>query len=148
MKTRRATWLACGAAAVLCVLAAAPTTAAAPQNPGIVVENGVTQPAFGYADAVRERVWVESDFDTDMNGVADRIALDIMRPAASESGLDVPVIMDASPYYSTLGRGNESELKRDLDGDGLLDRWPLFYDNYFVPRGYAVVLLDKVGTNN
>ena len=56
--------------------------------------------------------------------------------------------MDASPYYSTLGRGNESELKRDLDGDGLLDRWPLFYDNYFVPRGYAVVLLDMVGTNN
>ena len=56
--------------------------------------------------------------------------------------------MDASPYYSTLGRGNESEFKSDLDGDGLLDRWPLFYDNYFVPRGYAVVLLDMVGTNN
>src|SRR6185437_3686091 len=24
----------------------------------------------------------------------------------------------------------------------------LYYDNYFVPRGYAVVLLDMVGTNN
>ena len=148
MKRRRATWLAIAAAAVPCVLAAAPTVAAAPQNPGIVVENGVTQPVFGYADAVRERVWVESGFDTDLDGVPDRIALDIMRPAASELDLDVPVIMDASPYYSTLGRGNESELKRDLDGDGLLDRWPLFYDNYFVPRGYAVVLLDMVGTNN
>ena len=148
MKRRRATWLAIAAAAVPCVLAAAPTAAAAPQNPGIVVENGVTQPVFGYADAVRERVWVESGFDTDLDGVPDRIALDIMRPAASELDLDVPVIMDASPYYSTLGRGNESELKRDLDGDGLLDRWPLFYDNYFVPRGYAVVLLDMVGTNN
>ena len=56
--------------------------------------------------------------------------------------------MDASPYYSTLGRGNEAELKSDTDGDGLLDRWPLFYDNYFVPRGYAVVLLDMVGTSN
>ena len=74
--------------------------------------------------------------------------MDIIRPKASDEGLKVPVIMDASPYYSTLGRGNESELKRDLDGDGLLDRWPLFYDNYFVPRGYAVVLLDMVGTNN
>ena len=74
--------------------------------------------------------------------------MDIIRPKASDAGLKVPVIMDASPYYSTLGRGNESELKRDLDGDGLLDRWPLFYDNYFVPRGYAVVLLDMVGTNN
>jgi X-Pro dipeptidyl-peptidase len=148
MKRRRATWLAIAAAAVLGVLVAAPTTAAAPPNPGIVVENGLTQPAFGYADAIRERVWVEADFDTDLDGVADRIALDIMRPAASELSIRVPVIMDASPYYSTLGRGNESELKRDVDGDGLLDRWPLFYDNYFVPRGYAVVLLDMVGTNN
>ena len=148
MKTRRATWLAIAAVAVLCVLGAAPTAGAAPPNPGIVVQNGVTQPVFGYTDAIRERVWVESSFDTDLDGVADRIALDIMRPAASESGLKVPVIMDASPYYSTLGRGNESEFKRDLDGDGLLDRWPLYYDNYFVPRGYAVVLLDMVGTNN
>lgn len=121
---------------------------ALPQNPGVVVENGVTQPVFGYDDAIRERVWVETDFDTDLDGVNDRIALDLMRPAQSDQSLKVPVIMDASPYYSTLGRGNESELKRDLDGDGLLDRWPLFYDNYFVPRGYAVVLLDMVGTNN
>ena len=45
-------------------------------------QNGVTQPVFGYADAIRERVWVESDFDTDLDGVNDRIALDIMRPAA------------------------------------------------------------------
>ena len=148
MKTRRATWLVIAAAAVLGVLVAAPTAAAAPPNPGIVVENGVTQPAFGYADAIRERVWVEADFDTDLDGVSDQIALDIMRPALSDLSIKVPVIMDASPYYSTLGRGNESELKSDTDGDGLLDRWPLFYDNYFVPRGYAVVLLDMVGTNN
>ena len=148
MRHRRAAWFAFGAAAILYVLAAAPTVAAVPQNPGVVVENGVTQPVFGYEDAIRERVWVETDFDTDLDGVNDRIALDIMRPAQSDQSLKVPVIMDASPYYSTLGRGNESELKRDLDGDGLLDRWPLFYDNYFVPRGYAVVLLDMVGTNN
>ena len=31
---------------------------------------------------------------------------------------------------------------------GLLDQWPLFYDNYFVPRGYAVILKDMIGTNN
>jgi X-Pro dipeptidyl-peptidase len=148
MTRRRVTWLVTGAAAVLAVFVSPPTAAAAPQNSGVVVENGVTQPVFGYADAIRERVWVEADFDTDADGANDRIALDIIRPPASDLSLKAPVIMDASPYYSTLGRGNESELKRDLDGDGLLDRWPLFYDNYFVPRGYAVVLLDMVGTSN
>jgi len=55
--------------------------------------------------------------------------------------------MDASPYYSTLGRGNESQLKVD-DADGLLSKWPLFLDNSFVPRGYAVALVDMTGTNH
>ena len=122
--------------------------AAAADGDEVVVADGVTQPVFGYADATRQRVWVEADFDTNLDGIKDRIAMDIIRPKASDTGLKVPVIMDASPYYSTLGRGNESERKADIDGDGLNDRWPLFYDNYFVPRGYAVVLLDMVGTNN
>jgi X-Pro dipeptidyl-peptidase len=136
--------LAAAVAATLVTLALAPTALA--QAPSIVVEDGVTQPVFDYGSAIRERVWVQSDFDSDLDGVADEIAVDIMRPAESDAGLDVPVIIDASPYYTTLGRGNESELKEDTNGDGVLDRWPLFYDNYFVPRGYAVILLDMVGT--
>jgi len=113
-----------------------------------VIQHGVTQPVFGYADAIRERVFVTSDVDSDGDGARDIVAMDIIRPKASANGLKVPVIMDASPYYSTVCRGNETECKRDLDGDGLNDQWPLFYDNYFVPRGYAVVLLDMIGTNN
>src|ERR1043165_9939434 len=34
----------------------------------------------------------------------------------------------------------------DWDDDGVNDRWPLFYDNYFVPRGYAYVLGQMLGT--
>jgi len=120
---------------------------ASAEAPGIVVKQGVTQPVFGYDDAIRERVFIDSPYDSDVDGTPDIIAVDIMRPAASDQGLRVPVIMDPSPYFSTLGRGNESELKVDADGDGLLDRWPLFYDNYFVPRGYAVLLMDMIGTN-
>src|SRR5919108_332038 len=30
---------------------------------------------------------------------------------------------------------------------GVPVKFPLFYDNYFVPRGYAVVLVDFLGTN-
>ena len=136
--------LAAAVAATLTTLALASTALA--QAPSVVVEDGVTQPVFDYESAIRERVWIQSHFDSDRDGVADEIAVDIMRPAESDAGLDVPAIIDASPYYTTLGRGNEGELKEETDGDGRLDRWPLFYDNYFVPRGYAVILLDMVGT--
>ena len=133
------------AAVVTAGLIGAPTASA---QTAPVIEGGKTSPVFGYADAIRERVFIESPYDSDKNGVKDIIAIDIKRPKATDAGLKAPVIMDPSPYYSTLGRGNESQLKRDYDGDGLLDLWPLFYDNYFVPRGYAVILMDMIGTNN
>jgi X-Pro dipeptidyl-peptidase len=122
---------------------------AAGQQPDIEVENGRTQPVFGYADAVRQRVWVPIEYDTDRDGTDDRIAIDIIRPRATATeGLEVPTIIDASPYYNTVCRGNEGQCKQDVDGDGINDKWPLFYDNYFVPRGYAMAYLDTVGTNN
>ena len=117
------------------------------QSPTIVVENGKTAPAFGYADAVRERVFIPlPGVDQDSDGQPDRTAIELMRPKATNEGLKVPAIIDPSPYYTTLGRGNESQLIADIDGDGLNDRWPLYYDNYFVPRGYAFVLADLAGT--
>src|SRR6478752_4798017 len=133
------------AAVVAAVLSGAATAQADP--PSIVVENGETQEAFDYAGAIRDRVWVDTDYDSDVDGVADKIAVDIIRPAATDQGLKAPVIMDDSPYYSTLGRGNESQLKVD-DANGLLQKWPLFLDNYFVPRGYAIALVDMTGTNH
>src|SRR5699024_7705787 len=114
----------------------------------LVIEAVVTQPEVGYEDAVRERVWFETDVDSDDDGELDQVALGIIRAPASQDDVDVLADMDASPYYTTLCRGNEAECKQDLDGDGLLDQWPLYYDNYFVPRGYAVVLLDTIGTGN
>ena len=32
------------------------------------------------------------------------------------------------------------------DRAGVLDKFPLYYDNYFVPRGYAFIAADAVGT--
>src|SRR4051812_33900335 len=134
------------AAAVLAAAWSGTATAQA-DPPAIVVSNGETQAAFDYTQAIRERVWVDADYDSDADGVNDRIAVDIMRPQGTEQGLKAPVIMDDSPYYSTLGRGNESQLKVD-DANGLLAKWPLFLDNYFVPRGYAIALVDMTGTNH
>ena len=129
---------------------AAPVRARAQGEPGrIVVRNGVTQPVFSYADAVRETVYVQSSIDGDGDQELDLMATDIIRPAATEGGdLVVPVIYEQSPYYQSNGRGNEAEIKAEEDGDFVPTVFPLFYDNYFVPRGYAVVLQDMPGTRN
>jgi X-Pro dipeptidyl-peptidase len=110
--------------------------------------DGRTAPVFDYEQAVRERVYIpQPGIDQDADGVADRIAVEIMRPAGDRD-LKVPAIIDASPYYTTVGRGNETEKIGDVDGDGTNDKWPLFYDNFFVPRGYAYVLAQMNGTGN
>jgi X-Pro dipeptidyl-peptidase len=113
--------------------------------PKIVVKGGVTQPVFSYADAIREHVYVESPLDSDRDGRRDRVNVDIIRPRETERGLKVPVIMDASPYYDNAGRGNESE-RKTYDAAGNPVKFPLFYDNYFVPRGYAFLAVDMIGT--
>jgi X-Pro dipeptidyl-peptidase len=137
------------ALAAATVTAAALTTATgvarAAAAPEIKIANGVTQPVFSYADAIREHVFVESPVDTDGDGRRDRVNVDIIRPKETEQGLKVPVIMDESPYYDNLGRGNESE-RKTYDAAGNPLKFPLFYDNYFVPRGYAFLAVDMVGT--
>ncbi|SEL06117.1 Xaa-Pro dipeptidyl-peptidase [Nonomuraea pusilla] len=121
------------------------TPAQAANGPEITIENGRTQPVFSYADAVREHVYVESEVDSDADGKLDRVRVDIIRPKESGPGLKVPVIIDESPYYDNSGRGNESE-RKVYGPDGNLVKFPLFYDNYFVPRGYAVLNVDMLGT--
>ncbi|MCF6408808.1 Xaa-Pro dipeptidyl-peptidase [Pseudalkalibacillus salsuginis] len=106
-----------------------------------------SQPIYNYEDSIKETVYVETALDSDRDGETDLIAADIIRPKETQESLRVPVIMDASPYYERLGRGNESEIK-DPDGDGTNEKFPLFYDNYFIPRGYAIVQVDMVGTNH
>ncbi|ASO22566.1 X-Pro dipeptidyl-peptidase [Actinoalloteichus hoggarensis] len=118
-----------------------------PTDAAFTLDGGVSAPVHSYADAIRETVWVDIGMDGDRDGVSDRVAADIIRPAEpAQAGLPVPVIMDASPYYSCCGRGNESQLKT-YDAEGRPEGFPLFYDNYFVPRGYATVLVDLAGTN-
>ncbi|MEU4061647.1 Xaa-Pro dipeptidyl-peptidase [Streptomyces wedmorensis] len=119
------------------------TTEAAPSAPAV----RESQPVHSYADAVRESVWVDTGLDGDGDGRGDRVAVDIVRPReTAAAGRKVPVIMDASPYYACCGRGNEGQ-KKTYDADGNPVRLPLFYDNYFVPRGYAFAAVDLAGTS-
>jgi X-Pro dipeptidyl-peptidase len=132
-------------ALTLAIATPAQTTAQASAGPAITVENGRTQPVFSYADAIREHVYVESTVDSDLDGKLDKVRVDIIRPKESGPGLKVPVIIDESPYYDNSGRGNEAE-RKTYDAAGNVAKFPLFYDNYFVPRGYAVLNVDMLGT--
>ncbi|GAA3368181.1 hypothetical protein GCM10020367_05490 [Streptomyces sannanensis] len=60
---------------------------------------------------MREHV-LESAVDYGGDGKPDMIAVDVIRPEEAEQGLELPAITDFSPYYSTLGRGNEPRLKK------------------------------------
>jgi len=132
---------------VLAALFLGAGAAQAAADPVITVgADGKTAPVFSYQDAKRERVWVPvANVDQDNNGVTDRVAIDIIRPKESGPSLKVPAIIDDSPYYTSLGRGNETQYIHTT-ADGVLDKFPLFYDNYFVPRGYAIVLAHAIGT--
>src|SRR5690349_8374862 len=138
-RTRRlAMAVVAGVGATLTIFA---TPAAASGTP--YIRGGETVPIYSYQNAVRESVWVQTPLDNDGDGVPDKVAVDIVRPRA---GVKVPVILEGSPYYACCGRGNESELKT-YDANGVIAKEPLFYDNYFVPRGYAFVSADLAGTN-
>jgi X-Pro dipeptidyl-peptidase len=136
--------------AVVTALAAALAVTGAPAAATTAepfVHGTETVPVYSYTNAVRESVWVDTTSDNDGDGKPDKVAVDIVRPReAAAAGIRVPVIMEASPYYSCCGRGNESQIK-GYDANGVINDMPLYYDNYFVPRGYAFVGVDLAGTN-
>jgi X-Pro dipeptidyl-peptidase len=143
--------LAATAAAIMvtgvAVAISAPAQASPPNPARPYVHGPQTVPTYSYANAVRESVWVQAPFDSDHDGQPDKIAVDLVRPReAAAAHVRVPVIMDASPYYTCCGRGNENEIKT-YDANGVITKEPLYYDNYFVPRGYAYVAVDLAGTN-
>jgi X-Pro dipeptidyl-peptidase len=138
----RAIGLACLAGLVLLI----PTVARATPGAAATGWGRESQPIYDFSQAVHESVRVDTTMDTDGDGKRDTIAVDIVRPReAAVAGIKVPVIMDASPYFTCCGRGNESQLKT-YDTAGVIQQMPLFYDNYFVPRGYASVGVDILGT--
>ncbi|WP_326558721.1 Xaa-Pro dipeptidyl-peptidase [Micromonospora sp. NBC_01796] len=138
--------------------------------PTIVVSDGMTQPVFSLADAIEERVFVQTPLDTDHDGRLDRVAIDISRPAETATrGFKVPVIFEHSPYRKDTWDDvpYPSVLVDELPQNGLTGRngarsaageqaqraiakanLPGSLDDYYVPRGYAVVLGQSIGTGD
>ncbi len=160
--------LVLAATAAASALAAAPASAQTTQQPPpwLQVQDGVTQPQFDFAQAIEETVFVESELDTDGDGRLDRIRIRLSRPAETESqGYKVPVVFEHSPYRGDLGglpnhpvdfdempqeggtRDHGAKKARAARARSKADL-PTLLDNYYVPRGYAVVLGESIGTFN
>ncbi|MDG4831310.1 Xaa-Pro dipeptidyl-peptidase [Solwaraspora sp. WMMD1047] len=155
-----------GVTGLLTIMVPVAPAVAAADPPGIVVRDGLTQPVFPLAEAIEERVWVQTGLDTDHDGVPDRVAIDISRPGATATdGLKVPVIFEHSPYrkdvwgdvpypsvlvdelpQSGVGAGS-ARSARSSNARGVANL-PGSLDDYYVPRGYAVVLGQSIGTGD
>ena len=103
---------------------------------------------YSYENAIREFVYIELPFDGDADGRKDLVRADIIRPRELDGVARIPAIMDPSPYYELYDRhGEKSEYSHPEDKwNSPLKKFPFFYDNYFVPRGYAMILLSTSGT--
>ncbi|MCO1576604.1 Xaa-Pro dipeptidyl-peptidase [Crossiella sp. SN42] len=117
------------------------SAAATPQGP---VVGNETKPIYSHAEAVKETVYIESKIDSDSDGKLDRIAADVMRPKETNSGLKVPIVMEASPYYQLAPLLTRDRIDRQIPR--LPKDFRRWYDEFFVPRGYAVVEVEMQGT--
>lgn len=73
-------------------------TCALPASDKPLYFNGKPIASFDPHRFIREVVYVETDMDTDYDGMADLVKVEIMRPVESDNGLKVPAVFTASPY--------------------------------------------------
>jgi X-Pro dipeptidyl-peptidase len=154
--------------AVLSTGSAPASTAAAKPACRTEVAGGMTQPIYNFNNTVQQRVWIATPLDTDHNGKPDRVVADIARPRATETlGCTVPVVFEHSPYRKDvwgdvpypsvlvdelpqndleLSGGSAEFAETTTTHDRAIPDLPGSLDNYYVPRGYAVVLGMSVGT--
>ncbi len=137
---------------------------AAQQAVGPVFVDGKAQVVEAFADTgqwIRERLWVETGFDSDGDGKPDRVHVDVTRQGQTASGLKVPVIYETSPYFAGTSNSRESlwDVRQELGSqprprinnpaapwqpertrisNSQVNRW--------VPRGFAVVHSESPGT--
>jgi X-Pro dipeptidyl-peptidase len=159
-------------ASALLLVAAAGCRASAPATRDVplplptdyVIVDGQSQVTEAFADStrwIRERLWVETSFDSDGDGRLDRMHVDVTRPGATATGLRVPVIYETSPYFAgTLGNADVfHRVQHPLGGpaparplgEGVpfrADRTRISASHVrtWVPRGFAVVHSESPGT--
>lgn len=131
-----------------------------------VFTDGQAQVVKGFADPkewIREHLWVETDFDSDGDGVKDRMHVDVTRQQQTDSeGLKVPVVYETSPYFAGTA---VDDRRYDWDPNHELGATPKPHEvpppikfekertrisnsqvQTWVPRGFAVVHSESPGT--
>ncbi|ASR37477.1 Xaa-Pro dipeptidyl-peptidase [Prauserella marina] len=135
--------------AVVIAVPLAPAAAAEPPQ-GPVFEDGQAQPVFDPQDVVRESLWVSAPVDSDRDGADDEVHIEIVRPTATEQGLRVPVVYQASPYFA----GGNPVVNHDVDVELYVPGKPgkpmpqitWRYEEYLLARGFAVVYAESLGS--
>lgn len=136
----------------------------ASQDAKPVFTDGQAQVVPAFADSkewIRERLWVETSFDSDRDGKKDRVHVQVTRQKQTAAGLKVPVVYESSPYFAGTGDGSSIlwDVKHELGAEppartarpnvgfnpnrttisnSLVGTW--------VPRGFAVVHSEAPGT--
>ena len=77
-----------------------------------IIVNGEAQkiPAFENSEEwIKHDLWVETEFDSDGDGKADRMHVDVTRPKQTDTeGLRLPVIYESSPYFAGTAPDDDS----------------------------------------
>jgi len=126
--------------------------------------NGQAQVVSGFENPdswIREDLWVETEFDSDGDGLLDRMYVAVTRPVQTNFGLKLPVIYESSPYYAGTA-GNDRDLFWNVKHElGEVPEPPRHTEvvrkgerpflsnsqiNTWVPRGFVVVHSCSPGT--
>lgn len=114
----------------------------------IKVTDGVIEDTFSYEDAITEKIYIDTGVDTDDDGEEDQIYVEVQRPKETKNDKEVPVVYNMSSYNGGLPYPDYHDVNEELY-DGKPAAVPTlddYYASYFVPRGYAVVTANNIGT--
>lgn len=129
-----------------------------------IIEDGQAQviPAFNDPTKwIRHDLWVETEFDTDGDGLPDRMHVAVTRPQATEDGLKLPVVYNSSPYFAgtakfedglfwdvkhELGEAGKPRTMVEVERRGTRPIISTAHTTNWVPRGFIVVHSSAPGT--
>lgn len=137
----------------------------AAEKVGPVFKDGQAQVVPAFKDPaywIRHDLWVETEFDSDDDGAADRMHVSVTRPRQTDQGLKLPVIYVSSPYFAGVGPSGREyfwDPRQELGADPPPRKFapeikrtgtrPIISKSHledWVPRGFVVVHSSSPGT--